>query len=342
MIVNDKISAFLPNVIVHFLAVSNNGTKGIFSLEIYPYISLKNRILSRHSLSNHKIHFQNKYRTYILICQGLCHAQFKYKIVIMFNSFTEDALIEQPALALLGQLGWETANCFDETFGAEGTLGRETKSEVVLLSRLRPALEKLNPEIPPHALNLAIEELMRDRSLMSPAQANREVYDLIKDGIRVAYRNIEGIETVETVKVIDWENPENNDFFMASQFWITGEMYTRRTDLLGFVNGLPLLFIELKASHKRLKNAYDATCAITKTPSRTCSGTTPSSSCPTAARPKSARYQRMGTLQRVEEDQQRGRRRRHLAGYGPARRVRAVPFPGYRRKLHPVCRSPGG
>ena len=66
----------------------------------------------------------------------------------MMPSFSEDALIEQPALALLGQLGWETANCFDETFGAEGTLGRETKSEVVLLSRLRPALEKLNPKFP--------------------------------------------------------------------------------------------------------------------------------------------------------------------------------------------------
>jgi type I restriction enzyme R subunit len=171
--------------------------------------------------------------------------------------YGEDALIEQPALVLLGQLGWETADCFEETFGAEGTLGRETKSEVVLLSRLRPALEKLNPELPSEALNLAIEELLRDRSLMSAVEANHEVYDLIKDGIRVSYRNIEGVETVESVKIIDWENPAKNDFFMTSQFWITGEMYTRRTDLLGFVNGLPLLFIELKASHKRLKNAFD-------------------------------------------------------------------------------------
>ena len=151
------------------------------------------------------------------------------------NFYTEDALVEQPALALLGQLGWETADCFDETFGTEGTLGRETKSEVVLLSRLRPALEKLNPELPPEALNLAIEELLRDRSLMSVVEANHEVYDLLKDGVRVAYRNMEGVETVESVKVIDWENPKNNDFFMTSQFWITGEMYTRRTDLLGFV-----------------------------------------------------------------------------------------------------------
>ena len=106
--------------------------------------------------------------------------------------YTEDALIEQPALALLGQLGWETANCFEETFGPESTLGRETKSEVVLLSRQHPALEKLNPKLPPHALNLAIDELLRDRSLMSAAHANREVYDLIKDGVRVSYRHDAG------------------------------------------------------------------------------------------------------------------------------------------------------
>ena len=165
----------------------------------------------------------------------------------MNNNYTEDALIEQPALALLGQLGWQTADCFDESFGPAGNLGRETSSEVVLLSRLRPALEKLNPHLPPEALNQTIEELNRDRSLMSPAQANREIYQLLKDGFKATFRNTEGIETVETVRVIDWETPGNNDFFMTSQFWITGEMYKRRTDLLGFVNGLPLLFIELKA-----------------------------------------------------------------------------------------------
>jgi type I restriction enzyme R subunit len=64
-------------------------------------------------------------------------------------------------------------------------------------------------------------------------------------------------ETVETVRVIDWKEPANNDFFLASQFWVAGEMYTRRADLVGFVNGLPLLFVELKASHRALKNAYD-------------------------------------------------------------------------------------
>ena len=178
------------------------------------------------------------------------------------NSYTEDALIEQPAIALLASLGWEIANCFDETFGAGNvsrnvsTLGRETSSEVVLLSRLRPALQRLNPDLPGEALELVVDELVRERSLMSPVQANREIYQLLKEGVKVKYRDAEGLETVETIRVIDWNKPAQNDFFLASQLWITGELHKRRTDLVGFVNGLPLVFIELKAAHKSLKNAY--------------------------------------------------------------------------------------
>jgi type I restriction enzyme R subunit len=175
----------------------------------------------------------------------------------MLNSFSEDSLIEQPAIALLRQLGWKTANCFDETFSANGTLGRETSSEVVLVARLRPVLKSLNPDLPADALDLAILELTRDRSLMGPVHANREIYKLLKDGVEVAYRDQKGAEIVAKVKVIDWDTPANNDFFLASQFWISGDMYKRRADLIGFVNGIPLVFIELKASHKNLKNAYD-------------------------------------------------------------------------------------
>ncbi len=171
--------------------------------------------------------------------------------------YSEDALIEQPAIALLGELGWVTANCFDETFGPESMLRRETSSEVILFSRLRSALAKLNPEIPAEALELAIQELSRERSLMSIVNANQEVYKLLKDGVKVRFRDHEGTETDEVVKVIDWNEPKNNDFFLASQLWITGDMYKRRTDLVGFVNGIPLLFIELKTSHKRLQNAYN-------------------------------------------------------------------------------------
>ena len=172
------------------------------------------------------------------------------------NDYTEDALVEQPAIALFAELGWETANCFYERFGSDGTLGRETPTEVVLVSRLRPALEALNLDLPKLAIDLAIEELVKDRSLVAPAQANQEVYRLLKDGVRVTVSSEDEGDTVEVVRVVDWNVPENNDFFLASQFWITGEMYRRRADLVGFVNGLPLVFVELKASHQRLENAF--------------------------------------------------------------------------------------
>ncbi len=171
------------------------------------------------------------------------------------SSYSEDALVEQPAIALFAKLGYETANCWGEKFGENSTLGRETPTEVVLVSRLRPALKRLNPGLPREAIDLAIEELVKDCSLMAPARANQEVYRLLKNGVRVIVPSDEG-DTVEVVRVIDWNVPENNDFFLASQFWVMGEMYKRRTDLVGFVNGLPLVFIELKTSHKRIENAY--------------------------------------------------------------------------------------
>jgi type I restriction enzyme, R subunit len=111
----------------------------------------------------------------------------------MTNPYTEDSDVEQPAIALFAQLGWETlANCYHETLGIQGTLGREDYHEVILISRLLPAMQRFNPDLPPEAYQLAIEELTRNRSLMSPAQANREVYQLLKDGVKVTYRDYEG------------------------------------------------------------------------------------------------------------------------------------------------------
>jgi type I restriction enzyme R subunit len=174
----------------------------------------------------------------------------------MKNDYSEDALVEQPAIALFVELGWETANCWDEKFGEDGTLGRETPAEVVLRPRLRAALSRLNPGLPPVALDLAVEELAKDRGAMSIANANRQVYGLLKDGVRVMVPSEDEGDTVEVVRVIDWNDPQNNDFFLASQFKVSGEMHRRRADLVGFVNGLPLVFVELKAYHRRLENAY--------------------------------------------------------------------------------------
>jgi len=173
------------------------------------------------------------------------------------NDFGEDALIEQPAIELFADLDYETANCFHETFGKDGTLGRETSAEVVLGRYLYASLRKLNPNLADDAIYSAVEELTRDRSSLSMVNANGEVYRLLRHGVKVSYKNDEGEETDEVVKVIDWNNPENNDFLLVSQFWVAGEIYKRRADLVGFVNGIPLVFIELKSSARRLENAYN-------------------------------------------------------------------------------------
>ena len=174
---------------------------------------------------------------------------------MIFNPDSEDAL-EQNTIRLFEELGWQSANCYHEVCGANSTLGRETTEEVVLESRLKAALEHLNPGVPSLALDIAVNEVTKDRSVLSPVRANQEVYKLLKDGVKVTYRAADGNEAVETVKVIDWEHHDENDFFLASQFWISGEYGRKRADLIGFVNGIPLLFIELKTSHKSLENAF--------------------------------------------------------------------------------------
>ncbi|WP_295394768.1 type I restriction endonuclease [uncultured Thiodictyon sp.] len=179
--------------------------------------------------------------------------------------YTEDSLVEQPAIALLAELGWSTVCAYGEFDQGASCLGRETRAEVILKSSLRLALLRLNPQAPPEAIHQAIEEIARDRSRLSPAAANRELYQLLKDGVRVPLPDPQGDgETIELMRVIDWDAPVNNDFLLCSQLWITGEMHTRRADLVGFVNGLPLLFIELKAAIAAWRRPLPATCATTR------------------------------------------------------------------------------
>jgi type I restriction enzyme, R subunit len=225
----------------------------------------------------------------------------------MPHAYTEDQLVEQPAIGLFAELGWQvagpppTAGVVGEPRDA-GLLGRETKGEVVLVPRLRAALVKLNPTLPPEAITTAIDELTRDRSAMSLEAANREVYRLLKEGIPVSVRDdgdstpnpdplpgrggegehprplipafspsggegvrrtVEGVsgskggQTTVRVRVIDWEQPANNDFLLVSQFSVTGALYTCRPDLVGFVNGLPLVVIELKKPGVPARAAFD-------------------------------------------------------------------------------------
>lgn len=173
------------------------------------------------------------------------------------SPYSEDQLVEQPAILLFEELGWEHVNAYNEKLGPHGTLGRDNKSEVFLVRRLRVAIERLNPDMPPEAVEQAIDEITRPRAAMHYARANQEVHALIRDRAEVSVRQPDGTALPERLAIIDWENPENNDFLLVSQLWVHSDLYHRRADLVGFVNGIPLVFIELKASHRNLKRAYD-------------------------------------------------------------------------------------
>ncbi len=181
----------------------------------------------------------------------------------MPHAYTEDQLVEQPAIGLFAELGWHVGWPPPETVVAgeprdAGLLGRETKGEVVLVGQLRAALERLSPALPPEAITAAMDELTRDRSAMLLEQANREVYRLLKEGIPVSVPDPQhGGQRTERIRVIDWEQPANNDFLLVSQFSVTGALYTCRPDLVGFVNGLPLVVIELKKPGVPARVAFD-------------------------------------------------------------------------------------
>ena len=171
--------------------------------------------------------------------------------------YGELLLVELPAIALLESLGWTHTNLFAETFGEHGSEGRESEHQVILTRRLRAALQRLNPGLPDAAYAQAIEQIRAERSTQLAVNANRELYRLLKDGVKVSLPDAHGGQETVTLRVIDWSTPDNNEFFLASQMWVAGDMYRRRCDLLGFVNGLPLVFIELKKPSVPLKSAFD-------------------------------------------------------------------------------------
>lgn len=169
--------------------------------------------------------------------------------------FSEDTL-ENSIIGIFETLGWQSQSCYEEVFGADGTLGRETPADVVLIKKLRSKLEQLNPDKPKDAIDQAIAEIIRNRSMLSTFSANEEIYKLLKDGVKVEYHGSDGHRTHGKVQIIDWRNAKNNEFFLAKQLWISGQMYKRRADLVGYINGMPILFIELKAAHKRIEDSY--------------------------------------------------------------------------------------
>lgn len=172
------------------------------------------------------------------------------------NKFNEDNLVEKTVISLIEEL-WQDSNCHINAFTDEEdkSLGRDHQGEVLLIPTLRKSLAKLNPDVPKAPIEEAINELSRDRSTMTLAKANQEIYKLLKDGLNVDVRQEDGRLKTVTVRFIDFENPDSNNFQIVSQMWIVGDIYTKRPDVILFVNGIPLVLFELKASHKNLSNA---------------------------------------------------------------------------------------
>ncbi len=181
---------------------------------------------------------------------------------------SEDRLVQKTfADHLHDVLGWESIYAFnDETFGPNGTLGRASEREVVLVRDLRAALKRLNPTLPESAREQAIAKLTRVDFACSLIQHNREFYEFVRNGVPVDWRDAAGQTHYARAQVIDFRNgtaPDgtpNNRFLAVRELKIQGlrvPHYNRRADLVCFVNGLPLVFIELKAVYLNMRAGYD-------------------------------------------------------------------------------------
>ncbi|MCL2220155.1 MAG: type I restriction endonuclease subunit R, partial [Chitinispirillia bacterium] len=133
--------------------------------------------------------------------------------------------------------------------------GRADKKQVVLPDVLLKKLLELNPSIPEESIRQKAGELCLNM-YGDPLDDNYKRYQQIRNGVKVKFKK-DGRETENIARLIDFEHPESNCFVIASQMWIRGQVHWRRPDLIIFVNGLPLVFIELKNSNINVKNAYD-------------------------------------------------------------------------------------
>ncbi|MDY4206210.1 type I restriction endonuclease subunit R [Lachnospiraceae bacterium HCP28S3_F9] len=177
----------------------------------------------------------------------------------MSYDYSENILVQESAGNLLcDELGWDVQFAYNtEILGKNGTFGRENYKEIVLLRYFREALKKLNPWINDNQISEAQKLLENRLSTSSLLQVNEEKYFLIRDGIPVTVKKPNGQTETKRASVIDFQNPDNNYFLAIKELKIHGDLYRRRTDIVGFVNGIPLLFVELKKNTVDVQNAYD-------------------------------------------------------------------------------------
>lgn len=177
----------------------------------------------------------------------------------MSYEYSENILIQESAGHLLqNELGWEVAFAYNtEKLGASGTFGRNSYKEILLSRYFRAALKKLNPWITEAQITEAQQKLEHHLSTATPMQINEEKYFLIRDGIPVTVKKPGGQTETKVAAVIDFRHPEANHFLAIKELKIHGALYRRRTDIVGFVNGIPLLFMEFKRTTVDVQEAYD-------------------------------------------------------------------------------------
>jgi len=176
----------------------------------------------------------------------------------MPNFISEDQ-IEQALVQRLQHLhSFDVLDCHTENAeDLNDGSNRTSKRDVILIDRVREAAIRLNPDIPQITIESALEKLCERRQAMTLIAANQEIYELLRDGIPVVFDNAQGQSQQERVRLLDFNVPGNNRFLAVTQLWIKGERGFRRPDVLLYVNGIPLVFIELKNSNVKLRNAYD-------------------------------------------------------------------------------------
>ena len=175
------------------------------------------------------------------------------------SAYTEDALVQQTTAEYLElKLGWRSVYAYNnEDFGPNSLLGRTSDREVVLTRPLREKLMALNPGLPVAAYDDAVRQITAIVASQTLAATNREKYAQMRDGVQVTFRNDKGERVRQRLRVFDFDEPGNNHYLCVRELWVKGDLYRRRADIIGFVNGLPLLFIECKNLHKNLKTAFE-------------------------------------------------------------------------------------
>lgn len=179
------------------------------------------------------------------------------------SEYSEDALIQAPTAQFLAEkLGWDSVMALDEgagsgqALGPDSLLGRAADTEVVLSRDVVAALRRLNPGLPEAAYTQALATVVQDDNTKSLVQMNEDKYRLLRDGVLVKFRDLAGKLVERRLRLIDFDKPERNRYLAVRELWVRGPLHRRRPDLIGYVNGLPLVFVELKRFEVHVDNAY--------------------------------------------------------------------------------------